>query len=50
MAVSAQLGNAGLKPEYLNTTATLTMKKDDKGWTATDILIKSFYIMVEILS
>jgi hypothetical protein len=38
MAVSAQLGNAGLKADYLNTTATLTMKKvDPHGWTATGI-------------
>jgi osmotically inducible protein OsmC len=40
MAVSAQLGNANLKPEYLNTTATVTMKKEEPhGWTVTGILM-----------
>jgi hypothetical protein len=38
MAVSAQLGNVNLKPEYLNTTATVTMKKEEPhGWTVTGI-------------
>ena len=39
MAVSVQLGNVNLKPDYLNTTATVTMKKEDPhGWTVTGIL------------
>jgi len=37
MALSGQLGNAGLTPERLQTTATLTMEKLDAGWTVTAI-------------
>lgn len=37
MALSAQLGNAGLKPESVRTKATLTMEKLEAGWTATEI-------------
>jgi lipoyl-dependent peroxiredoxin len=37
MATSAQLGNAGLTPESLETTATLTMEKLEAGWTVTAI-------------
>jgi osmotically inducible protein OsmC len=37
MALSAQLGNAGLKPESIETTATLTMDKTDAGFTITAI-------------
>jgi osmotically inducible protein OsmC len=37
MALSAQLGNAGLAPEKLETTATLTFEKLDAGWTVTRI-------------
>jgi len=35
MALSAQLGNAGLTPASLSTTATITMDKTDAGWTVT---------------
>lgn len=38
MALSAQLAGAGLKPESVKTTATLTMEKvDPQGWTTTEI-------------
>lgn len=37
MALSAQLGSAGLKPERISTTATLTMERTDAGWTVTAV-------------
>jgi osmotically inducible protein OsmC len=37
MALSAQLGNAGLVPEKLETTATVSFDKLDAGWTVTGI-------------
>jgi osmotically inducible protein OsmC len=37
MALSAQLGNANLTPESINTSATLTMEKLEAGWTITTI-------------
>ncbi|MBX3300813.1 MAG: OsmC family protein [Nitrospira sp.] len=37
MALSAQLGEAGLVAEKLETTATLTFEKLDAGWTVTQI-------------
>jgi lipoyl-dependent peroxiredoxin len=37
MALSAQLGNANLTPESINTSATLTLEKLDAGWTITAI-------------
>jgi osmotically inducible protein OsmC len=37
MALSAQLGGANLTPESINTTATLTMEKQDAGWTITAV-------------
>lgn len=37
MALSAELGNADITPESLNTTATLTMERLDSGWTVTAI-------------
>ena len=37
MALSAQLGNANLTPESINTTATLTLEKLDTGFTITAI-------------
>lgn len=37
MALSAELGKAGITPESLNTTATLTMERLDAGWTVTAI-------------
>ena len=39
MALSAQLGNAGLTPEKLETTATVTFDKLEAGWTVTSILL-----------
>src|SRR6202522_244987 len=35
MALSAQLGEAKLTPESINTNVTLTMEKLDSGWTIT---------------
>jgi osmotically inducible protein OsmC len=37
MALSAQLGEAKLVPESLETQATLTFDKTDAGWTVTGI-------------
>lgn len=37
MALSAQLGNANITPESINTSATLTMDKLDSGWTITAV-------------
>ena len=37
MALSAELGNAGMKPESIRTTATLTFEKKEKGFTVTRI-------------
>ena len=39
MALSAQLGSAGLIPDKLETTATLTFDKLEAGWTVTNILL-----------
>jgi osmotically inducible protein OsmC len=35
MALSVQLGNAGMTAESIATTATITMEKLDAGWTVT---------------
>src|SRR5271170_5853863 len=37
MALSAQLGNAGLTPESIETTASLSLEKTDAGFTITKI-------------
>ena len=37
MALSAELGNLGLKPDTIKTTARLTFEKRDPGWTVTRI-------------
>jgi osmotically inducible protein OsmC len=37
MALSAQLGNAGMKPETISTEAVLTLEKLDAGFTITKI-------------
>ena len=37
MALSAQLGNANLKPDRIATTATVTMDKLEAGWTITAV-------------
>jgi osmotically inducible protein OsmC len=39
MALSAQLTNAGHEPTELRTTATVTMDKQDIGWTITGIAL-----------
>ena len=36
MAFSAELGKAGISPESIHTTATITMDKTDAGWTVTE--------------
>ncbi len=40
MALSAQLSGAGIKPEKIETSATVTMEKQEKGWTVTEILLE----------
>jgi osmotically inducible protein OsmC len=35
MALSGQLGNAGMTAEHINTTATITLEKTDAGFTVT---------------
>ena len=44
MAFSAELGKAGLTPESIHTTATITMEKTDAGFTVTqshlDVTVK----------
>jgi len=37
MALSAQLEGANLTPESINTSATLTMEKQDSGWAITAV-------------
>ena len=37
MALSAQLGSAGLTPEKLETSATVTFDKLEAGWTVTEV-------------
>jgi len=37
MALSAQLGNAGMTAESIATTATVTMEKLEAGWTVTTV-------------
>src|SRR5471030_1627898 len=37
MALSGQLGNAGMTAESINTTATVTMEKNDSGFAITEI-------------
>jgi lipoyl-dependent peroxiredoxin len=36
MALSAQLGEAGIKPERIDTTATVTLEKLEGGFTVTE--------------
>src|ERR1700685_1488691 len=36
MAFSAQLGEAGITPDSINTTATVTLEKTDAGFTVTE--------------
>jgi osmotically inducible protein OsmC len=35
MALSAQLGEAGIKPDEITAQATVTLEKTDGGWTVT---------------
>jgi len=35
MALSAELGKAGITPESIHTTATVTLDKTEAGWTVT---------------
>jgi osmotically inducible protein OsmC len=37
MALSGQLGNAGMTAESITTTATVTMEKTDAGFTVTEV-------------
>lgn len=37
MALSGQLGNAGMTAQSINTTATVRMEKTDAGFTITDV-------------
>ena len=37
MALSAQLGNAGLTPESIETSADVSLEKLESGWTVTKI-------------
>jgi len=37
MALSAQLGNAGITPESVETTAAVTLEKTDAGFTVTKV-------------
>jgi osmotically inducible protein OsmC len=37
MALSGQLGNAGLVPESINTTTTVTLEKTEAGFTVTEV-------------
>ena len=37
MALSGQLGNAGMTAESINTTATVTLEKTDAGFTITKV-------------
>jgi len=40
MALSGQLGSAGLTPEYIDTTAIVNFEKLEAGWTVTEVLLK----------
>ena len=37
MALSAELGKAGMNPTRIETTAAVTLEKNDAGWTVTTI-------------
>jgi osmotically inducible protein OsmC len=37
MALSGQLGNAGMTAQSIDTTATVTFEKLDAGWTITEV-------------
>lgn len=37
MALSAQLGNAGITPDSINTTSTVTLEKQESGFAVTEV-------------
>ena len=37
MALSAELGKAGITPESIQTTANVTLDKQDAGWAVTTV-------------
>jgi len=39
MALTAQLGATGVKPEKIETLATVTLDKLDLGWTVTEVFL-----------
>ena len=39
MAFSAQLGNAGITPKSVETTAAVTLEKLEAGWTVTSVAL-----------
>ena len=41
MALSAELGKAGITPDRIDTTATLTLDKVDAGWSVTGIHLQT---------
>jgi len=41
MALSAELGKAGMNPNRIETTATVTMEKIEAGWTVTGIHLET---------
>ncbi len=40
MALSAELGKAGMKPQKIETTATITMEKLEQGFTVTESFLQ----------
>jgi osmotically inducible protein OsmC len=40
MALSAQLGNAGMTAESIETSATVSFEKLDAGWTVTEVHLR----------
>ena len=40
MALSVQLGNAGLTAKKIETSATVTMDKLEQGWTVTEVFLQ----------
>ena len=41
MALSAELGKAGITPERIDTTASLNFEKQDAGWSVTGINLQT---------
>ena len=40
MALSAQLGESGIKPEKIETSATVSFDKQPQGWTITEVYLE----------